>query len=102
MVWRFSAATRSIASFSMGLQHEGGVLVAASRRADFPTEIERLLLQAKRLGATDQIGHRAYLAALLPHMNACTDPDFEVEFKTMTPSVNRAWAKLAGSWASGP
>ena len=27
------------------------------------------------------------LAALLPHMTACTDPGFEVEFKTMTPSV---------------
>jgi allantoin racemase len=43
-------------------------------------------------GATDQIGHRAYLAALLPHMNACTDPDFEVEFKTMTPSVTTVHA----------
>src|SRR3982074_1716714 len=35
----------SIASFSLGLQHEGGVLVAGSRRADFPTEVERLLLR---------------------------------------------------------
>jgi PAS domain S-box-containing protein len=35
----------SIASFSLGLQHEGGVLVASSRRADFPTEVERLLLR---------------------------------------------------------
>jgi Asp/Glu/hydantoin racemase len=43
-------------------------------------------------GATDQIGHRAYLAALLPHMKACTDPDFEVEFKTMTPSVTTVHA----------
>ena len=32
----------SIASFSLGLQHEGGVLVAGSRRADFPTEVEHL------------------------------------------------------------
>jgi PAS domain S-box-containing protein len=35
----------SVASFSLGLQHEGGVLVAGSRRADFPTEVERLLLR---------------------------------------------------------
>src|SRR3982074_2261979 len=35
----------SIASFSLGLQHEAGVLVAGSRRADFPTEVERLLLR---------------------------------------------------------
>jgi PAS domain S-box-containing protein len=35
----------SIASFSLGLQHEGGVLVAGSRRADFPTEVEHLLLR---------------------------------------------------------
>jgi PAS domain S-box-containing protein len=34
-----------IASFSLGLQHEGSVLVAGSRRADFPTEVERLLLR---------------------------------------------------------
>ena len=25
-------------------------------------------------GATDQVGHRNYLAELLPHMKACTDP----------------------------
>jgi PAS domain S-box-containing protein len=35
----------SIASFSLGLQHEVGLLVAGSRRADFPTEVERLLLR---------------------------------------------------------
>src|SRR6266849_1086381 len=35
----------SIASFSLGLQDEVGVLVAGSRRADFPTDIERLLLR---------------------------------------------------------
>src|SRR5258706_3585170 len=35
----------SIASFSLGLQREVGVLVAGSRRADFPTEVERLLLR---------------------------------------------------------
>jgi len=35
----------SIASFSLGLQHEVGVLVAGSQRTDFPTEVERLLLR---------------------------------------------------------
>jgi PAS domain S-box-containing protein len=35
----------SVASFSLGLHHEAGVLVAGSRRADFPTEVERLLLR---------------------------------------------------------
>jgi PAS domain S-box-containing protein len=35
----------SIASFPLGLRHKLGVLVAASRRSDFPTEVERLLLR---------------------------------------------------------
>src|ERR1700687_813455 len=35
----------AIASFSLGLQDEVGVLVAGSRRADFPTDIELLLLR---------------------------------------------------------
>jgi PAS domain S-box-containing protein len=35
----------SIAWFSLGLKGEVGMLVAGSRRADFPTEIERLLLR---------------------------------------------------------
>jgi allantoin racemase len=43
-------------------------------------------------GATDQVGHRNYLAKLLPHMKACTDPGFEIEFKTMTPSVTTVHA----------
>jgi allantoin racemase len=43
-------------------------------------------------GATDQVGHRNYLAALLPHMKACTDPDFRLEFKTMTPSITTVHA----------
>ena len=43
-------------------------------------------------GATDQVGHRSYLAHLLPHMKACTDPDFELDFKTMTPSVTTVHA----------
>src|SRR5215212_8140057 len=43
-------------------------------------------------GATDQVGHRNYLAELLPHMKACTDQGFELEFKTMTPSVTTVHA----------
>src|SRR5262245_44669887 len=43
-------------------------------------------------GATDQVGHRNYLAELLPHMKACTDPGSEIEFKTMTPSVTTVHA----------
>jgi PAS domain S-box-containing protein len=35
----------SIASYSLGLQQDGNMLVAGSRRADFPTEVERLLLR---------------------------------------------------------
>jgi PAS domain S-box-containing protein len=35
----------SIAPFRLGLLDEAGVLLAASRRADFPTEMERMLLQ---------------------------------------------------------
>jgi allantoin racemase len=43
-------------------------------------------------GATDQVGHRNYLAELLPHMKACTEAGFELEFKTMTPSVTTVHA----------
>src|SRR5215469_3778227 len=43
-------------------------------------------------GATDQVAHHNYLAALLPHMQACIDPDFALEFKTMTPSVTTVHA----------
>jgi allantoin racemase len=43
-------------------------------------------------GATDQVGHRNYLAELLPHMRACTDSGFELQFKTMTPSVTTVHA----------
>jgi PAS domain S-box-containing protein len=35
----------TIAAFRLGLQEEMGVLVAGSRRVDFPTEIEKLLLR---------------------------------------------------------
>ena len=35
----------SIVSFSLGLHRDGGILVTGSRRADFPTEVEQLLLR---------------------------------------------------------
>jgi PAS domain S-box-containing protein len=35
----------SLVPFSLGLQHEIGVLAVGSRRADFPTEVEQLLLR---------------------------------------------------------
>lgn len=38
-------------------------------------------------GATDHVAHRNYLDKLLPHLEACTDPEFSVEFKTTTPSI---------------
>lgn len=43
-------------------------------------------------GATDQIGHRTYLAKLLPHMQACLDPAFELTFHTITPSITTVHA----------
>lgn len=43
-------------------------------------------------GATDQIGHRPYLAHLLPHIQACADPAFEITFNTTTPSVTTTHA----------
>ncbi len=43
-------------------------------------------------GATDQVGHRNYLDRLLPYMKACTDGDFALDFKTMTPSVTTVHA----------
>jgi len=43
-------------------------------------------------GATDQVAFRNYLAELLPHMQACTDPGVALDFKTMTPSVTTVHA----------
>jgi Asp/Glu/hydantoin racemase len=53
-----------------------------------PSKTHRIWAQ----GATDQVGHRNYLAQLLPHMRSCTEPGFEIEFKTMTPSVTTVHA----------
>src|SRR3989454_9838917 len=59
----------SIAPFQLGLQDELGVIVAGSRRGDFPTEVERLLLRvtanqavvvlqdARRLGEQMRVAH---------------------------------------------
>lgn len=38
-------------------------------------------------GATDQVGHRPYLAKLLPYIQASTEAGFETTFHTITPSV---------------
>ena len=38
-------------------------------------------------GGTDQIGHANYLAKLLPYIQSCLDPDFALDFQTITPSV---------------
>lgn len=53
-----------------------------------PTKKFRIWAQ----GATDQIGHRSYLSHLLPHMQACLDPAFELAFHTITPSVTTVHA----------
>ena len=59
----------SIAPFQLGLQDELGVIVAGSRRGDFPTEVERLLLrvtanqaavglqEARRFGEQRRVAH---------------------------------------------
>ena len=51
----------TIAAFRLGLQEEIGVLVAGARRADFPTEIEKLLLRV----ASNQAGMGLQEARLL-------------------------------------
>jgi Asp/Glu/hydantoin racemase len=43
-------------------------------------------------GATSEAAHRNYLAALLPHMQSCVDPDFALTFHTTTPPVTTVHA----------
>lgn len=43
-------------------------------------------------GATGQIPHRDYLATLLPHMQYCLDPNFELTFHTITTPVTTVHA----------
>lgn len=38
-------------------------------------------------GGTDQIGHANYLRHLLPYLQSMLDPEFSLDFKTITPSV---------------
>ena len=45
---RFFGEQRSIATFPIGVQHDFGMLVAATARPDFPTDSERLLLSVAR------------------------------------------------------
>src|SRR5262244_719158 len=63
--------TASIAVFGVGIQDRAGVFVAGSRRSEFPTEIERLLLQV----ATNQ-------AAIALQQNWV-----EERFRTMADSI---------------
>jgi allantoin racemase len=65
-------------------------LEVVGKEEDILNSVKKIRIWAQ--GATDQVGHRTYLAQLLPHMNACTDPEFEVQFKTMTPSVTTVHA----------
>lgn len=43
-------------------------------------------------GATHQTAHQNYLGELLPHMQSCLDPDFELTFHTITPPVTTVHA----------
>ena len=52
-------------------------------------------------GATDEIGHKPYLDALLPHVAACADPAFDVVFHTLTPSVTSVHALTEMRFARG-
>ena len=59
----------SIAPFRLGLLDEPGLLLAASRRADFPTAIERMLLQV----ATNQAVIALHEAQILSDQRRVTD-----------------------------
>ena len=52
-------------------------------------------------GATDEIGHKPYLDALLPHVAACADPAFDVVFHTLTPSVTSVHSLTEMRFARG-
>lgn len=43
-------------------------------------------------GATHQTAHGNYLGELLPHMQSCLDPDFELTFHTIEPPVTTVHA----------
>ena len=43
-------------------------------------------------GGTDQIGHANYLQKLLPYLQSVLDPDFALDFRTITPSVTTTHA----------
>jgi allantoin racemase len=67
-----------------------GILAASTSKGNVmaATGMQRIWAQ----GATDQVGHAPYLDKLLPHLQACTDPGFEVAFHTITPSVTTVHA----------
>ena len=43
-------------------------------------------------GATDRVQHGAYISRLEPHLRAVADPEFEVEFHTVTPPATTTHA----------
>ena len=78
--------TVSIAVFHLGVQDRVGVFVAASRRSEFPTETERLLLQV----ATNQ----AAIALQEARRIAQRDASVEIErTRTKRLSGNSRWRK---------
>jgi len=87
----------SIASFSLGLQHEGGVLVAGSRRADFPTEVERLLLRvaANQAGIGLQEARRAGEQKRIAEMLEQRVAERTIELTAVNDDLRRTEAYLA-------
>jgi Asp/Glu/hydantoin racemase len=43
-------------------------------------------------GGTDRIGHANYLQKLLPYLQSVLDPDFSLDFQTITPSITTTHA----------
>jgi PAS domain S-box-containing protein len=87
----------SIASFSLGLEHEGGVLVAGSRRADFPTEVERLLLRvaANQAGIGLQEARRAGEQKRIAEMLEQRVAERTIELTAVNDELRRSEAYLA-------
>ncbi len=102
----------SIASFSFGLQHQAGLLVAASRRPDFPTEVERLLLRvaANQAGIGLQEAWRSGEQKRLAEMLEKRVADRTKRLTVVNEELRRSEAYLAetqklshtGSWALNP
>lgn len=102
----------SIASFSLGLQHEAGLLVAACRRPDFPTEVERLLLRvaANQAGIGLQEARRSGEQKRIAEMLEERVANRTERLTALNEELRRSEAYLAeaqklshtGSWALNP